>query len=104
MVSFKYAALGAPKVVEDLLECNNRLIFIRYVNMLGDSVGLCLHKMLLLFHRSCLRKLPELFGMRNGAFEFDAYFDGQQASVSFCNSGCHSPSLKIWILDKKLSQ
>jgi len=64
----------------------------------------CLYKMLLLFHRSCLSKLPELFGMRNRAFEFDAYFDGQQASVSFCNSGCHSPFLKIWILDKKLSQ
>ncbi len=40
MVSFKYAELGAQKVVEDLLECNHRNISIRYVKMLGDSVGM----------------------------------------------------------------
>jgi hypothetical protein len=40
MVSFKYAELGAQKVVEDLLECNHRNISVRYVKMLGDSVGM----------------------------------------------------------------
>jgi hypothetical protein len=40
VVSFKYAELGAQKVVEDLLECNHRHISVRYVKMLGDSVGM----------------------------------------------------------------
>jgi hypothetical protein len=40
MVSFKYGELGAPKIVEDLLECNGRDISVRYVKMLGDAVGM----------------------------------------------------------------
>jgi hypothetical protein len=40
MVSFKYAELGAQKVVEDLLECNHRHISLRYVKALGDAVGM----------------------------------------------------------------
>jgi hypothetical protein len=40
MVSFKYAELGASKVVDDLLECNGRSISVRYVKMLGDAVGM----------------------------------------------------------------
>jgi len=40
MVSFKYAELGAQKVVEDMLESHRRHISIRYVKMLGDSVGM----------------------------------------------------------------
>jgi hypothetical protein len=40
IVSFKYAELGATKVVDDLLECNHRHISLRYVKMLGDAVGM----------------------------------------------------------------
>lgn len=38
-VSFKYAELGAEKVVADLWEESRREISVRYVKMLGDMVG-----------------------------------------------------------------
>jgi hypothetical protein len=40
MISFKYAELGAEKVVADMLETTRRAISVRYVKMLGDAVGM----------------------------------------------------------------
>jgi hypothetical protein len=40
LISFKYAELGAEKVVADVLESHRRNISVRYVKMLGDAVGM----------------------------------------------------------------
>ena len=39
-ISFKYAEIGAEKVVADMRETTRRAISVRYVKMLGDAVGM----------------------------------------------------------------